>query len=125
MKKALLIGGGILILIFWGHAVFGLLLHVVFIVLEVLELLVDTILEHAGLNLYEAQMVTAWLGLGAFSLLLIVALKKLNAAMQKWRIEAPVWWEEEKARLRAMRSSMRWPVAIVVLMAFLIVAVFL
>ncbi len=125
MKKALFIGSGILILVFWGHAVLELLLHAIFIVLEILELLVDTVLEAVGLTLYEAQMVTAWLGFGVFTLLLGVALKKVNTAIQKLKIQAPEWWEEEKVRLRAMRSSLRWPLTIVVLMIFLILAMFL
>lgn len=122
MKKALLIGSGILILVFWWHALLELLLHAVLIVLEILELLVDTVLEHVGLTLYEAQMVTAWLGFGVFTLLMIVGLKKANTAVQRLKTQTPLWWEEEKARLEAMRSSLRWPAALVVLAALLVLA---
>ncbi len=126
MKKALFIGIGLLILMFWGSAVFGILLHIVVIVLETLELLVDTFLENVmGLGLYEAQAVTAWLGFGTLLLLVVVGLKKLTAYLQRLRIQAPEWWKEEKVRLRAMRSSLGWPMTLVILVAFLIVAMFL
>jgi hypothetical protein len=125
MKKALFIGIGLLILAFWGGAVLGFLLHLLVYALEFLELIMDTLLEAVGLTLYESQMVTAWVGFGVFLLLLVVGLKKLSAYLQRLKIAAPAWWEEEKARLRAMRSSMGWSLAAAGLVVLLIVMVFL
>jgi hypothetical protein len=121
MKKALFISIGLLILVFWGDAVLSVLVHLVEIVLETLELLVDHFLEGVlKLEPHEAQAVTAWLGFGLFVLILVLGLKKLMAVTQRLRITAPAWWEEEKVRLRAMRSSMGWPLALIAMVVLLI-----
>ena len=81
--------------------------------LETLELVTETVLEALlALTPYEAQMVTAWLGLGLFVLMLIIALKKLVALTQTFRTKGPIWWQEEKARLKAMTSSIGWPLGV-------------
>jgi hypothetical protein len=121
MKKALFIGIGLLILAFWGDAILGLLEHLVEIILETLELLVDHFLESVlKLAPREAQMVTAWLGFGLFTLILVLVLKKLARVLQRFRIQAPAWWEEEKVRLRAMRSSMGWPLGLIAMVVILV-----
>jgi hypothetical protein len=121
MKKALFIGIGLLILIFWGDAVLSLLVHLIEIILETLELLVDHFLEGVlKLEPHEAQVATAWLGFGLFVLILVLGLKKLMTVTQRLRITGPPWWEEEKVRLRAMRSSMGWPLALIVMVLFLV-----
>jgi hypothetical protein len=121
MKKALFIGIGLLILAFWGDAILGLLEHLVEIILETLELLVDHFLESVlKLAPREAQMVTAWLGFGLFTLILVLVLKKLARVLQRFRIKAPAWWEEEKVRLRAMRSSMGWPLGLIAMVVILV-----
>jgi hypothetical protein len=121
MKKALFIGIGLLILAFWGDAILGLLEHLVEIILETLELLVDHFLESVlKLAPREAQMVTAWLGFGLFTLILVLVLKKLARVLQRFRIQAPAWWEEERVRLRAMRSSMGWPLGLIAMVVILV-----
>lgn len=125
MKKAAFIGIALLALVFWSGPILQLLLHALIILLEVLELLVDTILEAIGLGLYEAQAVTAWIGFGLFCLLLVEGLRRLNNWSQRVQERAPIWWQEEKARLAAMRTALRWPIALTALVLFLAVAVLL
>jgi hypothetical protein len=121
MRKALFIGIGLLILVFWGDVVLSLLVHLVGIILETLELLTDQFLEGVlKLDPYEAQAVTAWLGFGLFTLILVLGLKKLTTFSQRLRITAPAWWEEEKVRLQAMRSSMGWPLALIAMVMLLV-----
>jgi hypothetical protein len=121
MKKAILIVLALLVLVFLGEAVLDLLAEGLEIVLETLELVTERLLEAVlALTPYEAQAVTAWLGFGAFALLLVFGLKKLARWWQRMRITAPAWWEEEKARLMAMRSSLGWPLVLIGLLVLLI-----
>jgi hypothetical protein len=121
MKKAAVIALLLLILVFWGEAVFELLLHAVEIVLEVLELLMDELLEGVlHLAPHDAQAVTAWLGFGVFSLLLYFGFRKLRRGWVRMKLATPAWWEEEKARLAAMKSSLGWPAVLIALVLLLV-----
>lgn len=122
MKKAILIGIGLLILFFTWHTLLELLLHAIEIVLEVLELLVDTFMEQVmGLDLYESQKATAWLGFGVFLLLLVLGLKKLILWCQETQERVGEWWGEEKIRLHALR----WRFAAVGVAALLVLMLFI
>ncbi|MGZ8247706.1 hypothetical protein, partial [Methylomagnum sp.] len=101
MKKAGLIGVGLLILLIWGDMLLGLLLHGVELVLETLELLTEMFLETVfSVELYRAQAVTAWLGLGLFVLLMVFVVKRLIRRVRHWKATLPAWWRETKAELR-------------------------
>lgn len=120
-KKRLIIGLGILAAIIWADALLGLLGHLTIVLLETLELVTEEILEALLiLTPYEAQAVTAWIGFGLAVFLLIVLLKKLTVLFDKLRALAPVWWDEEMARLRALRSNWVWPLAAIGLLMFLV-----
>lgn len=65
-RFAWLAGGLLLLAVFWD-AISGFVLHMLFYALEFLELGVEYLLEMLfHLDPYEAQMFTAWIGLGAF-----------------------------------------------------------
>jgi hypothetical protein len=121
MKKPIIIGAGLLILVFWGDVVLEWVGEILVILLETLELLTEELLEAMlALTPYQAQAVTAWLGFGVFSLLLVVVLRKLVGLAQRFRITGPVWWQEEKVRLRAMYSSIGWPLGVLGLVLILV-----
>lgn len=121
MKKAIFVALALLTLVFWGESVLELLAEGLEIVLETLELLMERFLEAVlSLTPHEAQVVTAWLGFGIFALLLIFGLRKLTRWWEDLNVNPPAWWGEEKERLAAMRSSLGWPLVLIVLVALLI-----
>lgn len=126
MKKAIFIGVGLLVLVLWWDVVLELLADLLELTLETLGLITERALEAVlALTPYEAKAVAAWLGLGLFVLLVIVVLRKIAAVTQRLQVTAPVWWEEEKVRLRAMRSSLGWPLVLIVLLTALIFFLYL
>jgi hypothetical protein len=69
--------------ILFGNVLLPLLGHIVFLCLEVMELLFENFLEWAfGVELHDAQMITAWTGFLIFSMLLIELAKKTTCAVQ-------------------------------------------
>lgn len=69
--------------ILFGNVLLPLLGHIVFLCLEVMELLFENFLEWAlGVELHDAQMITAWTGLLLFSVLFIKIAKKITKAVQ-------------------------------------------
>lgn len=126
MKKALVIGIGLLVMIFWGGVIMEVLAEGVKLGLEVAELVTEELLEGLlALTPYEAQLVTAWLGFGLAALLLIIGLKKFNTWWQRFRLWQSSWWAEEKVRLEEMRSNISWPLAVVGLLALLVLVIYL
>lgn len=119
MKKAIFIGTALLILVFEGHLVLEILLHIVETLLEILELLVDTFMEFMGLDLYESQKATAWLGFAVFSILAVEGLKRLMVWVQETRGKVDLWWAEEKVILKANRWRLA-AVGIAVLLVLLL-----
>lgn len=125
MKKAAFIGISLLILLIWGDMLLGLLLHGVELVLETLELLTEIFLETVfSVELYRAQAVTAWIGLGLFLLLLFFVGRWLMRRVRRWKAAVPIWWKETKAEWRAWWATYRWPVSLMVVV-ILGLAVFL
>jgi hypothetical protein len=120
MRKAIVIGIGLLILMLWSDTVMDTALHLIHILLEILELVVETVLEgFLELTPHQAQFATAWLGLGAAVLVLIVGLRRFTLATQRLRTLAPVWWEEEKQRLQTLWTEAGWPLGVTGLLLLL------
>jgi hypothetical protein len=59
--------------------------HLVIILLEVAEEIMDILLEHLGLGSGAAQMITAYTGFGLFVILLIFVFRKLPAWLAGFR----------------------------------------
>lgn len=125
MKKAAFIGIGLLVLLIWGDMLLGLLLHGVELVLETLELLTEMFLETVfSVELYRAQAVTAWLGLGLFLLIMFFVGRRLMRRVRRWKATAPVWWSETKAEWRAWWAAYRWPVGLLVIVMLAVMIFF-
>lgn len=125
MKKAAFIGIGLLILLIWGDMLLGLLLHGVELVLETLELLTEMFLETVfSVELYRAQAVTAWLGLGIFLLIMFFVGRRLIRRARHWKAAAPVWWGETKAEWRAWWAAYRWLVGLLAVVALALMIFF-
>lgn len=113
MKKAGVIGAGVLAAIFWGDVLLDFLITAVELLLETLELVTEHVLEALlALTPYEAQAVTAWLGFGLLMLILLFGFKKLNGIFQRAKSTVPVWWQEQKERIQVSWSSIGWQIAL-------------
>lgn len=70
-------------LVLFGGVLLPLLGHIVIICLEVMELLLENFLEAVfGLELHDAQMVTAWTGFIVFTVLLIELGKRVARSVE-------------------------------------------
>jgi len=113
MKKAGVIGAGVLAAIVWADVLLHVLITAVELLLETLELVVEHLLEALlALTPYEAQAVTAWLGFGALMFFLVVGVKKLNKAFQHAQTAVPAWWQEQKDRVRISLPGIGWQIAL-------------
>lgn len=113
MKKAGVIGAGVLATLFWGDVLLDFLITAVELLLETIELVVEHLLEAVlALTPYEAQAVTAWLGFGILMLFLLFAFKKLNGFFQRAKTDFPVWWQEQKERVQISWTSIGWQIAL-------------
>jgi hypothetical protein len=113
MKKAGVIGAGLLAAIFWGDVLLDFLITAVELLLETLELVTEHLLEALlALTPYEAQAVTAWLGFGLLLLFLLFGFKKLNKVFQRARATVPAWWQEKKERVHISRTGIGWQIAL-------------
>ncbi|HYE37441.1 hypothetical protein [Methylocaldum sp.] len=113
MKKAVVIGAGLLVLILWGDVLLHLLITAIELVLETMELVAEHLLEALlELTPYEAQAVTAWLGFGLLMLFLLFGFKKVNNFVQRAKLTAPVWWQDQKGHFRINWDSIGWQIAL-------------
>src|SRR5690554_991923 len=100
MKKAGLIAVGLLAAVFWGDVLLDAFVTAVELLLETVELITEHALEALlALTPYEAQAVTAWLGLGILIVVLFFAFKKLNLVYQRAKSFFPVWWQAQRERV--------------------------
>lgn len=121
MKKAVIIGVVLLILVFWGSAILPWLVEALEIFLETLELITERVLEALlALSPYQAQATTAWLGFGLAVFLLVIGYRKLSAWWRRMQARLPAWLEEEKARLAAMRYSLGWTLGLILIVGLLV-----
>jgi hypothetical protein len=113
MKKAGLIAGGLLAVIFWGDVLLDAFVTAVELLLETIELVTEHALEALlALTPYEAQAVTAWLGLGILIVILFFVFKRLNLAYQRAKSFFPVWWQTQKERVQVSWTGIAWQIAL-------------
>ncbi len=73
--------GSLLVLAFWfqGDAILGFTLHLLHVLIEILELGLEHLLESLfHLEGHDAQLCTAWIGLGAFMLLIFLVYRQVR-----------------------------------------------
>lgn len=81
--------GSLLVLGFWfqGDAILGFILHLLHVLVEILELGLEHLLESLfHLEGHDAQVWTAWIGLGAFSVLIYLGYREVRRRLaEKFR----------------------------------------
>ncbi|MGX2039666.1 hypothetical protein ACWJKU_05960 [Methylocaldum sp. MU1018] len=113
MKKAVVVGAGLLVLILWGDVLLHLLITAIELVLETIELVTEHVLEALlEVTPYEAQAITAWLGFGLLILFLVLGFKKLNKIVQQAKSTVPTWWQGQKERVHLNRTALGWQIAL-------------
>ncbi|HUL10569.1 MAG TPA: hypothetical protein VLU73_00105 [Methylococcaceae bacterium] len=92
-----------------GDLILPILKEGVVLILESLELMVDTLFEELLHFAPEvAQLATAWTGLILLIALLIWGSVKLKAVYYRLRAAAPVWWAAQMNDTRTWWESLIW-----------------
>jgi len=108
-KKVVLILVSILVLAIAGHLILPVLGEGSLLLLETLELTVDTLFEELlDFAPESAQIATAWIGLITLVALLVLGGLKLKATLQSVRKSAPSWWANKLHELQSWWESLVW-----------------
>jgi hypothetical protein len=80
----------------------------IILLLESLEMAVDTGFELAGLTAEQSQRATAWSGFLVFAVLASWGGYKIRKRYLRMKAAAPGWWEARKQDMRDEWRAMSW-----------------
>ena len=119
-KKTALILVGIFVVVIGADLILPVVEEGVVLLLETLELAVDTLFEELlHLAPEVAQLATAWTGLIVLIVLLTWGGFKLKALYHRAKITLPLWWDAKVAELRAWWQALPWTQKLAVLVTTL------
>jgi len=108
-KKVVLILVSIFLLAIAGELIFPVIGEGGLLLLETLELTVDTLFEELlDFAPESAQLATAWIGLFFLLALLVWGVIKLTALYRSAREGAPAWWARKLRELQTWWESLAW-----------------
>jgi hypothetical protein len=111
-------------LVSFGDVLWNLFLHAGRILLEVLELVCDTLLEGLGLAPRSAQIITAWLGFIACIFIIARLVNKLIAVTKRGTTAASAWLQERTAASKGWWRTLGWQTTLAAVLGLAIIAFF-